>query len=40
MTGERREGGRVPVYAAPAIANGRAYIRGERHLFAIGAARH
>lgn len=28
-----------PVYASPAIANGRIYIRGERHLFAIGAAR-
>ena len=25
-----------PVYASPAIANGRIYIRGERHLFAIG----
>jgi outer membrane protein assembly factor BamB len=26
-----------PVYASPALANGRIYIRGERHLFAIGA---
>ncbi len=26
-----------PVYASPAIAGGRIYIRGERHLFAIGA---
>ena len=25
-----------PVYASPAIANGRIYIRGDRHLFAIG----
>lgn len=25
-----------PVYASPAIARGRIYIRGERHLFAIG----
>ena len=25
-----------PVYASPAIANGRLYIRGEHHLFAIG----
>jgi outer membrane protein assembly factor BamB len=25
-----------PVYASPAIANGMIYIRGERHLFAIG----
>lgn len=25
-----------PVYSSPAIANGRIYIRGERHLFAIG----
>ena len=25
-----------PVYASPAIANGRIFIRGERHLFAIG----
>jgi outer membrane protein assembly factor BamB len=25
-----------PVYASPAIADGRIYIRGERHLFAIG----
>lgn len=25
-----------PVYASPALANGRIYIRGERHLFAIG----
>ena len=25
-----------PVYASPAIANGTIYIRGERHLFAIG----
>jgi outer membrane protein assembly factor BamB len=25
-----------PVYASPAIADGRVYIRGERHLFAIG----
>jgi hypothetical protein len=24
------------VYASPAIANGRIYIRGDRHLFAIG----
>ncbi len=24
-----------PVYASPALANGRVYIRGERHLFAI-----
>jgi hypothetical protein len=24
------------VYASPAIANGTIYIRGERHLFAIG----
>jgi len=28
-----------PVYSSPAIANGRIYIRGERHLFAIGEAR-
>ena len=28
-----------PVYASPAIANGRIYIRGEHHLFAIGNAR-
>ena len=27
-----------PVYASPAVADGRIYIRGERHLFAIGAA--
>ena len=27
-----------PVYASPAIANGRIYIRGVRHLFAIGKA--
>jgi outer membrane protein assembly factor BamB len=27
---------REPVYASPAIANGRIYIRGERHVFAIG----
>jgi outer membrane protein assembly factor BamB len=26
-----------PVYASPAIAEGRIYVRGERHLFAIGA---
>jgi outer membrane protein assembly factor BamB len=26
-----------PVYSSPAISNGRIYIRGERHLFAIGA---
>jgi outer membrane protein assembly factor BamB len=26
-----------PVYASPAISDGRIYIRGERHLFAIGA---
>jgi outer membrane protein assembly factor BamB len=26
-----------PVYASPAVANGRIYIRGDRHLFAIGA---
>jgi hypothetical protein len=26
-----------PVYSSPAIAGGRIYIRGERHLFAIGA---
>jgi outer membrane protein assembly factor BamB len=25
-----------PVYASPAISNGRIYIRGEKHLFAIG----
>jgi hypothetical protein len=25
-----------PVFASPAIANGRVYIRGARHLFAIG----
>jgi outer membrane protein assembly factor BamB len=25
-----------PVYSSPAISNGRIYIRGERHLFAIG----
>jgi outer membrane protein assembly factor BamB len=25
-----------PVYSSPAIANGRLYIRGNRHLFAIG----
>lgn len=25
-----------PVYASPAIANGRIFIRGDRHLFAIG----
>jgi outer membrane protein assembly factor BamB len=25
-----------PVYASPAIANGRIYLRGEKHLFAIG----
>ena len=24
-----------PVYTTPAISNGRIYIRGERHLFAI-----
>ena len=28
-----------PVYASPALANGRIYIRGERHLFAIGAGK-
>jgi outer membrane protein assembly factor BamB len=27
-----------PVYSSPAIAAGRIYIRGERHLFAIGSA--
>ena len=27
-----------PVYSSPAIANGRIYIRGETHLFAIGAS--
>ena len=27
-----------PVYSSPAIANGRIYIRGEKHLFAIGDA--
>jgi outer membrane protein assembly factor BamB len=27
-----------PVYASPAVADGRIYIRGERHLFAIGAS--
>lgn len=27
-----------PVYSSPALANGRIYIRGERHLFAIGGA--
>jgi len=26
-----------PVYSSPAVANGRIYIRGEKHLFAIGA---
>ena len=25
-----------PVYSSAAIANGRIYIRGEKHLFAIG----
>jgi outer membrane protein assembly factor BamB len=25
-----------PVYSSPAIANGRIYIRGDKHLFAIG----
>jgi hypothetical protein len=25
-----------PISASPAMANGRVYIRGERHLFAIG----
>ena len=25
-----------PVYSSPAIANGRIYIRAEKHLFAIG----
>ena len=25
-----------PVYSSPAIVNGRIYIRGEKHLFAIG----
>jgi len=28
-----------PVYSSPAIANGRIYIRGEKHLFAIGETR-
>jgi outer membrane protein assembly factor BamB len=28
-----------PVYSSPAIANGRIYIRGEKHLFAIGEAK-
>jgi outer membrane protein assembly factor BamB len=28
-----------PVYASPALANGRIYIRGDHHLFAIGAKR-
>ena len=28
-----------PVYASPAIADGRIFIRGEKHLFAIGARR-
>lgn len=28
-----------PVYASPAVANGTIYIRGERHLFAIGKTR-
>ena len=27
-----------PVFSSPAIANGRIYIRGEKHLFAIGVA--
>lgn len=27
-----------PVYSSPAIANGRIYIRGQKHLFAIGSA--
>ena len=25
-----------PVYSSAALANGRVYIRGEKHLFAIG----
>jgi hypothetical protein len=25
-----------PVYSSPAIANGRIYIRSDKHLFAIG----
>jgi hypothetical protein len=25
-----------PVYASPALSDGRVFIRGERHLFAIG----
>ena len=28
-----------PVYSSPAIANGRIYIRGQKHLFAIGESR-
>jgi hypothetical protein len=27
-----------PVFSSPAIANGRIYIRAQKHLFAIGAA--
>ena len=27
-----------PVYSSPALADGRIYIRGERHLFAIASA--
>jgi hypothetical protein len=27
-----------PVYASPALARGRVFIRGEHHLFAIGGA--
>jgi hypothetical protein len=25
-----------PVFSSPAISNGRIYIRGDKHLFAIG----
>jgi outer membrane protein assembly factor BamB len=25
-----------PVFASPAVANGRLYVRGEHHLFCIG----
>ena len=32
----RTNSGGEPVFASPAIANGRIYIRGEHHLFAIG----
>jgi outer membrane protein assembly factor BamB len=28
--------GGEPVFASPAVADGRIYIRGDRHLFAIG----